>query len=116
MLIPTHTTDATTITACHEGIGDLLCRTILREGDSGVGIRFVHDDVLEPGASIGEHEHTDDEELYLVVSGHGTMIMDGVPTPIGPGDASLVKRGHTHGLINGPDEPMRLIVVCVAPE
>ena len=115
MLIPAHTTHQTTIANCHDGLGELLCRTVLNEGDSDVGIRFVHDDVMPPGASIGEHEHTDDEELYLVVSGHGTMIMDGVPTPMGPGDASLVKRGHTHALINGPDEPMRLIVVCVKP-
>ena len=115
MLIPAATTRTDTIADCHAGIGSLLCRTILREGDAPLAIRFVHDDLIEPGASIGEHTHTDDEELYLVISGHGTMIMDGVRTPIGPGDASLVTPGHSHGLINGPDEPMRLIVVCVKP-
>lgn len=115
MLLPARNTETHTITNCHEGIGDVLCRVLMHEADSDVGFRFVHDDILEPGASIGEHEHTDDEELYLVISGTGTMLMDGVPTPIGPGDASLVKRGHTHALINGPDEPMRLIVVCVKP-
>ncbi|MEO1130883.1 MAG: cupin domain-containing protein [Planctomycetota bacterium] len=103
------------IDACHGGVGRLLCRVVMEEGESDVGIRFMHDDVLEPGASIGEHLHADDEEIYFVVEGSGTMILDGAQRPIGPGDVSLVKRGHTHGIVNSQDGPMRLIVVCVEP-
>ena len=50
---------AETVTNCHEGTGRLLGRTVLAKGDSDLGIRFMHDDLLEPGATIGEHHHDD---------------------------------------------------------
>ncbi len=106
---------AAVLADCHDGTGKLDCRTVLAGGDSELGIRFMHDDVIEPGASIGEHLHRDDEEVYFVVEGRGTMILDGQKSPIGPGDVSLVRRGHTHGLVNSPAGPMRLIVFCVRP-
>ena len=42
-----------------------------------------------------------------MVDGYGTMILDGQPFEMGPGDVSLVKPGHTHGLVNSSDGPMR---------
>lgn len=101
---------------CHGGEGKLECYSVMQALDSKMGIRFMHDDIIEPGASIGEHLHEADEEIYFVVEGHGTMILDGQRMPMGPGDVSLVVPGHTHGLINSDDSPMRLIVVCVRKE
>ena len=98
---------------CHDGSGKIAIRTVLEQGDSQVGIRFMHDDVLEPGATIGEHPHEGTEEIYFVVEGHGRMILDGESVPIGPGDISLVERGHSHGIVNSGDAPMRLLVIGV---
>jgi oxalate decarboxylase/phosphoglucose isomerase-like protein (cupin superfamily) len=107
------------IPQCHGGIGTALCRVVMDESEtpppSEVGIRFVHETTLPPGASVGEHPHNDDEELYFVTRGRGEMIIDGARQPIGPGDCSLVRRGHTHGLINTGDTPLTFIVVCVEP-
>ncbi len=99
---------------CHDGEGKLDCFIALQGSESDQGIRFMHDDIIEPGASIGEHLHDHSEEIYFVVEGHGTLILDGRHIPIGPGDVSLVKLGHTHGIINSEDSPMRLIVVGVS--
>lgn len=99
---------------CHGGSGTLLARFVLGPDDSGVGVRYMHDDRLEPGAVIGEHPHTGDEEVYFVVEGHGVMTLDGAEHPIGPGDVSLVQSGHTHGIRNSTDGQMRLLVICVA--
>ena len=101
---------------CHDGRGNVHCRTVLARGDSELDIRFMHDDVIEPAASIGEHRHEHDEEVYFVVEGQGTMILDGQRFPIGPGDVSVVRPGHSHGLVNCPAAPMRLLVFCVGPE
>ncbi len=98
---------------CHGGEGKLQCFSVMQAVDSTQGILFMHDDIIEPGASIGEHLHESEEEIYFVVEGHGTMILDGKQMPMGPGDVSLVVPGHTHGLINSDESPMRLIVVCV---
>jgi len=99
--------------SCHNGTGKIAIRQVLEKGDSQVGIRFMHDDTLEPGTTIGEHPHDGGEEIYFVVEGHGTMMLDGKPHPIGPGDISLVERGHSHGIVNSGDSPMRLLVIEV---
>lgn len=98
--------------SCHGGEGRLVGIEALADYDRrGPGIRFVHDDTLAPGASIGEHLHEGDEEIYLVLEGRGTMLVDGAPHEIRPGDLCITRSGHTHGLVNSPDSPMRLLVV-----
>jgi mannose-6-phosphate isomerase-like protein (cupin superfamily) len=111
MIRSTDDMQARTITDCHDGSGELLCRLVLRAEDTESGVRFMHDDLLEPGAVIGEHLHKEDEEIYFVVDGHGTMIVDGEEFAIGPGDVSICHRGHSHGIRNSEHGPMRLIVV-----
>ena len=66
---------------------------------------------MAPGATIGEHRHEGDEEIYYVLEGRGTMTLDGERFEIGPGDLAVTPAGHTHALENG-DAPMRLIVAC----
>ena len=100
-----------TLTDCHDGSGDLECRLVLETADTDGCLTFMHDDLLEPGATIGEHTHEGDEEVYLVVEGHGTMVVDGDEYPIGPGDVSVCHSGHSHGIRNSQDGTMRLIVV-----
>jgi mannose-6-phosphate isomerase-like protein (cupin superfamily) len=96
---------------CHDGNGTLLLHSLINTGDSDHSLIFMHDDVLPPGVSIGEHRHDGSEEVYFVAEGHGTLIMDHQNSPVGPGDVSLVKSGHSHGIINSGKTNMRLIVV-----
>lgn len=103
-----------TVTNCHHGHGSLLC--IERFADckrATVGIKFVHEDVLEPGTCIGAHRHEGDEEIYLVLEGTGEMLIDGGVQVIGSGDLCLTRHGHIHGLANTGAVPLRLLVVCV---
>jgi mannose-6-phosphate isomerase-like protein (cupin superfamily) len=75
---------------------------------------FVDYAVLPPGASIGRHTHGDNEELYLILEGRGTMHLDGREFPVRAGHLVLNPRGGTHGLVNDSDSPLRLFVVEVA--
>lgn len=75
------------------------------------GVQTVAMLELEPGASIGEHQHANTEELYLVLEGVGVGVLDGERFPVGPGDAWVCRTGHTHGLEVGPDAPLRLLAV-----
>ena len=52
---------------------------------------------LKPGSGIGLHEQKEDE-IYYVLSGRGTMTIDGKPVDVGPGDAVLTRPGSSHGL------------------
>ncbi len=102
-----------TVEKCHEGEGILHCKEYLGDYDrKSPGLKFIHDDVMEVGASVGEHEHTNDEELYFFIEGTGTMIMDGKSQPVKAGDCVITGDSHTHGLVNTGDRPLRFIVVC----
>ena len=66
---------------------------------------------LEPGSSIGEHAHPNTEDLYLILEGRGTGVLDGERFPVGPGDLFLVKAGGSHGLINDSEGPLTFLGV-----
>lgn len=100
---------------CHEGEGTLAWRDVFpRELLAGHRLRFLHDNVLPPGVSIGIHAHRDDEEYYVIIAGRGTMTLDGVAHPVGPGDVTGVFPGGSHGLVNDGDEDLRVLVFSVA--
>lgn len=69
---------------------------------------------LVPGASIGEHTHTDSSEIILLLSGKGTLIDDGESFPVEAGQVLYCPKGHTHSLINTSDED--LVFFAVVPK
>jgi mannose-6-phosphate isomerase-like protein (cupin superfamily) len=52
---------------------------------------------LKPGSGIGYHEQKEDE-IYYVLSGRGTMTVDGKSFDVEPGTAVLTRPGSSHGL------------------
>ena len=102
---------------CHDGNGALDWIRVLDEADPvlhGSQLRFIHDDILPPGATIGVHMHTDDEEYYYILSGQGVMILDGVRHTVHAGDITAVYPGGSHGLENISRDDLRILVLCVA--
>jgi mannose-6-phosphate isomerase-like protein (cupin superfamily) len=64
---------------------------------------------LKPGSGIGYHEQHEDE-IYYVLSGTGSMTIDGKTFDIGPGTAVLTRPGSSHGLKQtGTDDLVILI-------
>ncbi|RYF40509.1 MAG: cupin domain-containing protein, partial [Cytophagaceae bacterium] len=53
--------------------------------------------ILKSGSSIGYHLQKEDE-IYYVISGNGTMQMNGKTFPVKPGDAILTRPGSSHGI------------------
>ena len=83
------------IDACHDGAGTLMCRSML-EGFSSNAFLLLHADDMPAGVSIGLHEHTDNEEIYYLISGRGLLTFDGNEYEMESGDASLCPVGHAH--------------------
>ena len=96
----------------HGGERDIsFARVLARE--RGI-IRFIDLSVLEPGADIGTHTHScDNEELYVVVAGKGWMKLDDAEFEVGPGDVVLNRPGGTHALRNTGSEELRIVVIEV---
>ena len=107
---------STTLDNCHDGIGTLLCRSMLQQGDSDYGIMFFHHDIIPPGVTVGEHLHSGNEEIYYLLKGSCTLLYDGESMPMTDGDISVVRSGHTHGIINTGESDAELIVVGVTKE
>jgi len=54
-----------------------------------------------PGATSPPHFHRETEELYFIVEGDGVMIIDGVATPIRPGDSVRIPTYTVHSIRAG---------------
>lgn len=65
--------------------------------------------VLHPGAAIGYHLQKEDE-VYYVLSGAGTMQMNGKEFPVQAGDAILTRPGSSHGLKQTGKDDLVLII------
>ena len=98
-------------TGSHGGIGAYAVRTLLEE-EFESGLAYVRELVLEGHSSIGIHEHQGDEEIYYVVSGQGSMIVDDEKCRVKAGDVVLTRSGSSHGLVNEGDEDLKIFVAC----
>ena len=98
---------------CDEGQGLLWWSEMLADYQKTTpGYKFIHDNVIEPGASIGEHTHQVDEEIYVILTGRGVMKIDGVDQEVSEGDVCLTRSGHSHSLTNSLEGPMHFLVIC----
>jgi len=94
--------------APHEGLGSSTGFVFFESADD---LRFsFRKRVLHKGATIGWHPH-DKDEVYYIVSGTGTMTIDGVEFPVKAGDAMLTRVGSAHALAQTGDGDLTLIVV-----
>lgn len=97
------------IQGCHGGVGPLDFTPVLAQ-QPDARVKFVHDDLLPPGSSIGVHRHESGEEYYFVISGSGLMQLDGVDYEVTTGDLAAVYAGGSHGLSNNSDQDLRILV------
>ena len=68
---------------------------------------------VEPGASVGQHSHTGEGELYVVLDGPVTLQEDGVDHILHTGDAEYCSDGHYHGVYNHTDKPAVLMAIVM---
>lgn len=67
---------------------------------------------IRPGGHSPLHSHDYEHEVY-VVSGTGTVLLEGQDQPIKTGDAILVPAGETHQFKGTGEEP--LCFLCMVP-
>jgi len=98
----------------HGGVGRVLARRVIdQEGASAINFIDLVD--VPPAASIGLHRHDlHDEEIYVIISGTGRMIIDGTERRVASGDVLLNGPGDAHSLFNDGEIPIRIVVIDVA--
>ena len=115
MLIPRDQMKLRVWDNCHGGQGRTHLVEMLDKKHADPGFQYVSDMYVEAGASVGEHLHSDDEEIYYILEGEGEILLDGMPQPVRPGDLIYTRQGHRHALRAGPSRPMRVLVVITKP-
>ena len=105
---------------CHDGVGIYRCKDLIKavaKTDKQY-IKFIHDNIVLPGTTFGNHMHKGDkplEEWYYCLSGKGVMHLDGEEIDFLPGDICVCRANGTHGLVNNTDEDLRIIVIYASP-
>jgi mannose-6-phosphate isomerase-like protein (cupin superfamily) len=95
----------------HDGEGAIRFARVAEAGALAGACNFIDYAELPPGASIGRHRHaSDEEELYLVLEGQGSMWRDGEQLEVRSGDLVRNRPGGEHGLRNIGGGPLKLFV------
>jgi mannose-6-phosphate isomerase-like protein (cupin superfamily) len=80
----------------------------------GSAFSFIDLTEIPPKSSIGVHTHkSDDEEVYVIISGKGRMFSAGEFFEVEAGDVIVNSPGGTHALENIGPEPLKLVVLDV---
>ena len=87
-------------------------RPLIDRTTSAVTQCSLAEEVLPPGCAVTPHHHSQLEEIYYIVSGHGLMTVGDETSEVKAGDAVYIPRGHTHTLENTGRESITLLVAC----
>jgi mannose-6-phosphate isomerase-like protein (cupin superfamily) len=93
------------------GVGKITIRHYLKPEEIKARTRLCAELVLPRGASIGVHDHMNEDEIYIIQKGQGLMTDGGKEFPVAAGDAILTGQGASHSIKNtGADD---LIITAV---
>jgi mannose-6-phosphate isomerase-like protein (cupin superfamily) len=98
----------------HDGKGRVNSVKLFDDADFSTPLRFLYHIEMAPGTSIGYHQHGENEELYMVLEGRGTMTVNNESREVEAGDVIVNKPGWSHGLENTSEAPLELLVFEVA--
>ena len=97
------------------GEGTVQIIHLFKEGEYKGNARLYARIVLEPGASIGMHEHVGEEEIYTVIRGQAILTDSTLSQEqlMSPGDASLTLSGQSHAIRNAGAEPLEIMALVL---
>ena len=92
-------------------------------GEKEYNVKMFTDDTnkimrgrLVPGASIGFHTHTEDQEVIYILEGEGSLVDSegNVLEKVLPGQATLCSKGESHSLANRGEKDLVFFAVVSA--
>ena len=86
------------------GRGHVTIKHILGERELNGKCRLYAEVTIEPGCSLGYHEHHGESETYYILSGEGNYDDNGRIRPVKPGDITFTPDGCGHALSNSGEK------------
>lgn len=96
------------------GPGQVTVQHYLPKEAFGAKVRLCARLTIPAGAGIGMHEHAQEDEVYLVLSGEGLLDDGRSTTPIAAGDAVLTGKGGSHSVSNTGSQPLVIAAVIIS--
>ena len=96
----------------HGGAGTF--RILIDEESSGAKNFSLLVNTMNAGVQGSEHKH-DGEHCFYILSGKGTMYVDGNPFEVGPEMAVYAPPNVMHKFDAGPDEDLTYVVIYAPP-
>ena len=90
-------------------------RILIDEESTGAKNYALLVNTMKAGISGGEHKHEKNEHCWYVLSGKGTIYIDGEPHEMVPETAVYVPVDTMHKIDVGPDEDLTYVVVYAPP-
>ena len=76
-------------------------------------IRMLAEVTLQPGSSVGKHNHENETEYYIILSGSGMVDDNGKEVQIKTGDTIITGGGAFHSIANTGSVPLVFHAVIV---
>ncbi len=97
----------------HQGAGTLYIQTLLGRG-AITGLNFMHHGPLMPESSIGNHFHTNSDEMFLILDGDCEFTVNGRTALVNGPVGVPCKSGNSHAVYNPSDKPVDWVNFNVA--
>lgn len=95
------------------GKGSIKMTHIFKQDELIGKSRLVAKITINPGSSIGMHDHTGEEEIYYITGGKGIVNDNGITKEVTVGDAILTGNGASHSIENNGVEPLEFVAVIL---
>ena len=82
------------------GMGQVTVKHLFMPEEIHGKARLIAHLTLEPGCSIGFHEHVNEEEVFYALSGEVVLNDEGIDQVLYAGDAAMTLGGQSHSLRN----------------
>ena len=68
---------------------------------------------VEPGHSIGFHDHQNETEFFYIIRGEGLFNDNGTPVTVKAGDVCATGGGASHSMENVSDSPLEFVALIM---
>ena len=97
--------------SAHGGIGSVELYEIWAKSDFVSNCDFIDRQIIPSQSTVGYHKHGNNEEMYIILEGSGTMTIDNQEVKVKKGDMIKNKPFGEHGLINDSDSDIDLLII-----